>query len=146
MFRRRRKKNIENNTPESVDLDLTPIMSFMVTLIPIMLLSTVFVRVTLIETQLPQIVQQAIDKDRNKKDREVTYNLKLSTEGGYTITVKEGERVRNKVDIPKKSGQWDTDRLQLELVQLKKQRPDILRLELMPNPTVSYEDIVKTID
>ena len=53
------------------ELDLAPMLALMVTLIPIMLLSTVFVKVSLIETPLPQVVQNAIEEDLNKKNKEI---------------------------------------------------------------------------
>lgn len=146
MGRKKSSKLLEPKGEEGIDIDLTPVMSFMVTLIPIMLLSTVFVKVTLIETQLPQIVQQAVEADRNKKQREVTYEVELSHGKGFTVLMKEDGSVKYRKQLPRKGDEWDLNGLQSELVRLKEMRPDIFRLEIKPSSEVAYEEIVKVID
>jgi len=149
VFRRRRKKTFEagsTDSAESIELDMSPMLSFMVTLIPIMLLSTVFVRITLIETQLPQIVQKAIEEDRNKKDREVNYYLSMGSDKTYSLEISQDGKTLSKMKIASNKNDFNRSQLHDELVKLKKQRPDIFRLNLKPNSEVAYDDIVKTID
>ena len=69
MAKRRVKQDplTQEQDTSAYELDLSPMLALMVTLIPIMLLATVFVRVTVIESSLPQVVEKAIQEDRNKK-------------------------------------------------------------------------------
>ena len=52
---------------ESMELDLAPMLAMMVSLIPILLLSTVFVRLAMIDSPLPQVVAKAIEKQKKEQ-------------------------------------------------------------------------------
>ena len=75
----RRRRQIQNHMQAdgeaSFDLDLSPMLSLMVCLIPIMLLATVFLKVTIVESDIPQVVEKAIKEDRKKKDRDILIKL-----------------------------------------------------------------------
>lgn len=138
------KKN--DDLADNFELDLSPMLALMVCLIPIMLLSTVFVKVTVIETPLPQVVQKAIDEDRNKKDREVDVTVDMNDNKELALTVK----VDGKIEVQKKltavNGVWDFNQLNVDLVAVKQQHPKVFRLNLNPSEKVPYEDIVKLMD
>jgi biopolymer transport protein ExbD len=138
-------KNIANEGESSFELDLAPMLALMVTLIPIMLLSTEFVKVAVIETPLPQAVEQAIQDDNNKKKRTVNVSLKMSQKAGFSLVVRENGRT-NTVKIPKKSGNWDLERLYTELESVKQRHPNVFRVDLLPAEDVPYKDIVKAMD
>ena len=141
-----RSKKPDIPEAESFDLDLAPMLALMVTLIPIMLLSTVFVHVKVIETPLPQVVQKAIEKDQNKKDRSVTLYVDMSHNSGFSVRTIQNGKNRTLASIPKQSESWDFAKLHAELVKVKQQHPSVFQLNLMPQADVSYEDIVKVID
>lgn len=138
-------KNLTEKSESSFELDLAPMLALMVTLIPIMLLSTVFVRVAIIDTPLPQVVQQAIQKDMNKKDRKVNLTLKMTNSKQFRLVVREGARSRT-ISISKQKGEWNLPGLYSELVKVKVQHPEVFKIDLIPSSKVSYEDIVKVMD
>ena len=70
-----------DDSEATFELDLSPLLALMVTLIPIMLLATVFVRVTVVETEVPQLVKKAIEEDRKKKKRQVDVYLHMNKQG-----------------------------------------------------------------
>lgn len=128
------------------ELDLSPMLALMVSLIPIMLLSTVFVKVTVIETPLPQVVKQAIENDRKKKERNVEVSVKLAPDKKIFVLVSVDGKQTFKRQIVKDSQKWSLTELNTALVQVKKSHPKIFRLSLIPHESVSYEEIVKVID
>lgn len=143
MSRRRRIDREELDA--SFELDLAPMLALMVTLIPIMLLATQFVKVAVIETPLPQAVQQAIEEDSNNKDRQVTLTLNMTTDKGFEILVQQG-RATKKISVPKKDSQWDLETLQAKMVEIKQNYPKVFQLNLNPGSDIPYNDIVKVMD
>ncbi|MCC7403917.1 MAG: biopolymer transporter ExbD [Bdellovibrionales bacterium] len=138
-------KRITQDADASFDLDLTPMLALIVNLIPIMLLSTVFVRVMVIESPLPQVVQKALDEDRNKKDREVTISLDMKPTGFVLQVKRDGQLLKN-VDMPKQNSKWDLVKLHSEVARVKAENPTVFRMDLNPDREVAYDEIVKVID
>ena len=144
---KRRNITIEsvNQEDANFELDLAPMLALMVTLIPIMLLSTVFVRITLIETPLPQVVQNAIEQDRNKKEREINISLNMS-EQGFKFEVLVDGKPEKVSRIPKVNNAWNLKELYTVAHQAKMQHPGVFKLDLKPESNIKYDDIVKVMD
>lgn len=142
---KRRKINTGDELEASFELDLAPMLALMVTLIPIMLLSTVFVKVSVIDTPLPQVVQKAIHEDK-KKSNSVEFSLHMDDKSGFQIKVTKSGRTLNRVRIPKAGAQWDLNKLHGEAVKLKQQYPRKFRMDLLPTESVPYVEIVKVMD
>lgn len=141
------KKIINDKVEGSFELDLAPMLALMVCLIPIMLLATVFVRVTLIETPLPQVVQEAMQRDEADKDKKVLISLQMDNKRGFQLKVSRAGQTLSAKQIPLSSNrEWDLTALHKELVDLKKAYPDVFRLEISPGEEVAYDHIVKVID
>lgn len=143
---RRRRKQPELDSDSTFELDLAPMLALMVTLIPVMLLSTAFVKVKVIETALPQVVEKALKEDRNKKDRQISVDLSMSKRRGFYLKVLVDGRVRNKKRLSRQNGQWNLEGLHKELVRVKRKFPKTFRLNLTPAENVPYDDIVKVMD
>ena len=54
----RYKPQINHNS--EFELDLAPLLAVMVKLVPVLLVSSAFVQLMIVETELPQVVQQAL--------------------------------------------------------------------------------------
>ena len=135
----------ESNSDSSFELDLAPMLALMVTLIPIMLLSTVFVRIALLETPLPQVVEKAIEEDRKKKEREVNVVLDMS-ESGFRLMVTVDGRPQETFRLPKVKNEWDLNGFYRSAHKIKMGHPNVFRIDLKPQETVKYKDIVKVMD
>lgn len=143
-----RRKNllITNDEESTFELDLSPMLALMVTLIPVMLLATVFVRVTIIETKVPQVVQNAIEQDRKKKERDIQVKLLMQADKTFLIELLEDGRKKHSRSLKAVNGEWDLDNLHKELYSLKQQHTEIFRLDLFPDQEVKYDEIVKVMD
>lgn len=146
-MRKRRNITIETRSQEdaSFEVDMSPMLSLMVTLIPIMLLSTVFVRITLIETPLPQVVQKAIEEDRSKKEKEINFVLNMTVQGFKWEVLIDG-KVDKTTRVPKLNNQWDLKKLYALAHEIKMTHPQIFKIDLKPDSQIKYEDIVKVMD
>ena len=140
---RRRALTIPTAEVET-DLDLAPLLSIMVKLIPVLLLSSAFVHVSYIATDLPEKTQAQNVKpplDIPLADIEVQVDYK----NGFTILVQGN---KNEVQrIPTLSNrQLDYKKLNEILALIKEQHPQVFHLTLSPGAEISYQDVIKTMD
>jgi len=99
----------------------------------------------MVETDLPQVVKEAITKNEQKP----TGNLQLDIsdkQGLKLIFAEVGHQpqvfmIQNRTD-----GGFDLQTLHQKLVDVKTQHPEMFRLELNPANNISYRDIVKIMD
>jgi len=142
---RRRRRITTNDTEATFELDLAPMLALMVTLIPIMLLATSFVKVRVIGTVLPQAVQEAIQDDKQKLSKTITIDLQMNKED-FKIIVKEDEKEILQKVVPVPDGKWDYEALHSALYEVKKQHPDKYTINLYPSEGIPYAEVVHAID
>jgi biopolymer transport protein ExbD len=139
-----------------VSANMTPIMNLMIILIPLLLNSAEFVRLGIIELNLPPAAVGTDGQMLAGLPQEENIHLDLTitiTDRGFFISSslavlggqKEGEP-----SIPKINGEYDFDTLSLQLYEIKKKArnrfPDDDRIILMAEPEVDYQTIVSTMD
>ena len=97
----RSRKYIQNDTASesTFELDLAPMLALMVTLIPIMLLATSFVKMRVIETVLPQAVKEAIENDKKTLQKIVSIDMQIK-DNEFFITVKEDGKIKVEKLVP----------------------------------------------
>ena len=143
MGRRRFQHNINHNS--EFDLDLAPLLAVMVKLVPVLLVSSAFVQMMIIETDLPQVVQQALTRQA-KNPESARVLVELSREKGVRIVVTEkGNQQIEQVNLNDKK-EFDLPAVQSRFQQVKKQHPEIFKIELSPAADVTYNEIVKIMD
>lgn len=125
------------------DLDLAPLLSVMVKLVPVLLLSSAFVQVMVIETELPQAVQQALQD--NELQKSVVVKMKVDSSRNAVIEVSENNQTQQ-LRIPASEGRFNYTQIHDNLVQVKAKHPQIFRMEIEPDAQVSYSEIVKLMD
>src|SRR4051812_7203024 len=121
----------------SFELNLAPFLDIVVSVIPLLLLSVVFVEIKMIETPVPQVVQQAMDREDKDKNPDVTLNLRVSLEKGFTIEIND-HGTANSMTVPVKAGQFDFEGLHAKAAELKKRYPSVFRMGLAPEATVPF--------
>ncbi|MBL7669525.1 MAG: biopolymer transporter ExbD [Bdellovibrionaceae bacterium] len=137
-----KKLHIDHNS--EFELDLAPLLAVMVKLVPVLLVSSAFIQVMIVETELPQVVTQAIEKQR--QDPKKTISLEVSLVGGIKIVIDAaGKSSENLVPL-KKDGGFDFPALHNALLEVKKANPEIFQIDLIPENSVPYKDIVKIMD
>ena len=130
---------------ESMDLDMAPLLSFVVSLIPILLLTVVFVKVGIIETQLPQVVSEAVELERNNPNPEVSIMASVLVDKGIEIEITQNGQ-SEKITVPKINNEFDYEGFHKEMVKAKEQFPQIFRLELRPDSATPYANIIRIMD
>ncbi len=138
-------KKIKINHSGEFELDLAPLLAVMVKLVPVLLVSSAFMQLMVVETELPQVIQQAIADQEKKPDEVTTIALEANHQDGIRIIVT--EKGEQKVDlIPMKDDKFDFASLHLRLIEVKKLHPEVFKLEISPDGKVPYKEIVKIMD
>lgn len=142
MSRRRYKPEINHNS--EFELDLAPLLAVMVKLVPVLLVSSAFVQMMIIETELPQIVQQAVAREE-KKENPTVVNLTLDKSEGVRITTtKNGKESVKSVALQGKD--FNFAGVHQAIIEVKKENPEVFKIEFNPAANVSYKEIVKMMD
>jgi biopolymer transport protein ExbD len=123
------------------DLNLAPMLDVIVSIIPMLLLSVVFVQINIIESPLPQVVQNAIN---NEKEKDTSVSLLLSKTKPKFIVERGGQQ--REFPVPATPGVLNLGALHQQAVQIKTQHPEIFSLSLLPEPNLSLEEIVQVMD
>lgn len=133
-------------TDSTFDINLAPFLDIIVSVVPLLLLSVVFVEVKMIDTPVPQVVQQAIEKDSKDPDPEVTLNLRAANNHAYTIEVTPKGAKTNLIQIPAIDGKFDNSALRNKTIELKTRYPQVFKMGLAPEADIPYNDLVQTMD
>lgn len=137
------RKYRHRESDSTFELNLAPMLDIIVSIIPMLLLSVVFIRITVLETPVPQAVQKAIVQAENKN--EVQIQLSVSDSYGFKIQVMHKGRTQD-INVAKKGNELDLDGLHKEMITLKQQHPDVFKMELHPSEEVPLEKIVAVMD
>lgn len=125
------------------DLNLAPILDIIVSIVPLLLLSIAFVQVKMIDTTVPQVVAEAIQ--RATDNNETTVTVKVSKTSGFVLEVlKDGKMTPTAV--PNKGAAWDMDALQHAAFMIKEKNPGVFRVDLAPEADVNLNQLVVIMD
>jgi biopolymer transport protein ExbD len=140
---RRFKLNINHNS--EFELDLAPLLAVMVKLVPVLLVSSAFVQMMIVETELPQIVQEAI-KQQEKDPKAAQIAVEVDKTDGIKIVVTENGQQKVEVVSLDKDKKIDYTTLHAKFIEVKKAHPAIFKIDLNPASDVAYKDLVKIMD
>lgn len=135
----------KRSSDAAFDLNLAPFLDIIVSIIPLLLLSAVFVEIKMVESPIPQLVAEAIDNANKKNEKEISISLKVSRKNGYEFVVTDKGK-QNKTRVVLKNGQFDYDGLLEATRKIKVVYPDVFNLQIHPDKEVSFDEIIKTMD
>lgn len=141
---------------DEMQVNITPMMNLMVVLIPLLLSSAEFVRLGIIELNLPPaassekaLMEQEIPEEQLK---ELDLTVTVTDQGFFissSLAVLSGKEA-NKPSIPLKDGAYDFELLTSTLYQIKKKAganfADTDEIIIMAESDVTYQTIVQTMD
>lgn len=133
------------NHNSEFDLDLAPLLAVMVKLVPVLLVSSAFVQMMIIETELPQVVQEAIEKQENNT-KTTSISLSMDKKAGIRIIItKNGNEKVTQINLDQNKN-IDYEKVHMAIIEIKKLHPEIFKIEFNPSQDISYKDIVKMMD
>jgi biopolymer transport protein ExbD len=133
MNRRYRKKRIGKDTPE---LNITTFLNLMVVLIPFLLISAVFSRVTIMELSVPTSAGGSVLSNPNFSIEVIVRKTGLEIANGLSV----------EAAFPKKDDQYDIKMLSEMLTRLKARYPEKEDATVLVEPDIEYDYLIQIMD
>jgi biopolymer transport protein ExbD len=122
---------------EQADLDITTFLNLIVVLIPFLLVTAVFSRITIQELNLPSQAADGSKPDEPSVTIEVILRKsRMELTNGRHVTA----------SIPQRDGKYDIKKLSDRLLQLKRKYSQKDDATLLVEPEVEYEDVIHVMD
>jgi len=127
-YRRRQKE-------EAPELDMTTFLNLMVALLPFLLITAVFSRITIVELDMPSATGPA--------PTEPTFRVEVVVrEAG--IEIMDGAQVI--AAIPKVDGEYDLEKLSGYLTEIKREYPAKDDASVLLEPEIEYDHLIEVMD
>jgi len=133
MTRRLHKKRRREETP---GLDVTTFLNLMVVLIPFLLISAVFSRVTILELTVPTSAGGSALNMPNFAIEVIVRKAGLEIANGSSV----------EAAFPKKDDQYDMDMLSKMLMRLKARYPEKEDATVLMEPEIEYDYLIQIMD
>ena len=133
MTRRHHKRRGREETP---GLDVTTFLNLMVVLIPFLLISAVFSRVTIMELSVPASAGESALNKPNYTIEVIVRKAGLEIANGASV----------EAAIPKKDEQYDLDMLSKILKRLKERYPEKEDATVLMEPEIEYNYLIQIMD
>ena len=141
MFRRyRSKRNAEKPSDFDTDImhliNLTPMMDILTVLVVFLLITAVFISITIEELAVPTAAGAEAHSMPNFAIEVIVRRAGLEVSSGSTISDR----------IPKKDDQYDIGALTKTLLRLKAQYPEKRDASVLMEPDIKYDNLIKIMD
>jgi len=130
---RRHHYRAKDKTPP--ELDVTTFMNLMVVLVPFLLITAVFSRITILQLKLPEGAGGSTDKE--------VVNIEIIVRNKL-LQIGNGKGVI--ANIPKVDGKYDYKKLSEYLLKVKKNYPNKTDATILMEPNIEYNYLVETMD
>ena len=131
-----RRHHYKRRTKETYEIDVTTFLNLMVVLVPFLLITAVFSRLTIVELNLPSTAGGPSDVQEG-------FNLEVIVrEAGIELT--NGQAVI--ASIPNQDEAFDLDTLSDYVVELKQQYPDQEAASVLMEAQIPYDYLIQVMD
>jgi len=131
-----RRQRYRRRTREAPELDITTFMNLMVVLVPFLLISAVFSRVTIMELSVPTAAGGAAVGNPNFSIEVIVRKTGLELANGASVVAA----------IPNQDGHYDMDKLSEMLVRLKADYPQKTDATVLMEPDIEYDVLIQAMD
>ncbi len=135
-FSKRRKQESFDTDLMHV-LNLTPMMDILTVLVVFLLVTAVFMSITIMELSIPASGAAG----QTAAQRDVSIEVIVRASG---LQLSNGSAVL--ASLPKKDGAYDIEQLSALLVRLKEQYPDKQDATVLMEPSIAYDHLIQVMD
>jgi biopolymer transport protein ExbD len=128
-YRRRTRQQVS-------DLDMTTFLNLMVVLVPFLLITAVFSRITIVELNLPSARGSAAAEEPSFRIEVIVRELGLEISNGMSVIA----------SIPKVEGEYDLAMLSEMVIVLKRENPDSNKASVLLEPDIEYDYLIQVMD
>ena len=140
----RRQRLMNQGLSHEFELDLAPLLSVMVKLVPVLILSSAFVPIVVIQSELPAPVAAAVSDAKPNEMPQL--ELQVNPKEGLNLKLSLNGQILDQSKLKYPNNDKDFSKLQMELARLKEKAPQLFRMDLLPQGNVPYETVIKIID
>ncbi|MDH5633504.1 MAG: biopolymer transporter ExbD [Gammaproteobacteria bacterium] len=131
-----RKHHYRKSSKEPPELDITTFLNLMVVLVPFLLISAVFTRITVLDLDMPASAGGAASNKPKVTIEVIVRKNKLQLGNGRSIIA----------NIPNVGDNYDIPRLSQLLERLKNDYPDKEDATVLMEPNIEYQYLVQVMD
>ncbi len=132
----RRQHHYKRRTGETYEIDVTTFLNLMVVLVPFLLITAVFSRLTIVELNLPSNAGGPVDAADSFRLEVIVREPGIEISNGTAIIA----------TIPKKEEVYDLDTLSDMMVELKQTYPDLDEASVLMEPLIDYDYLIQVMD
>jgi biopolymer transport protein ExbD len=131
-----RKHHYRRRTRDVPEMDMTTFLNLMVVLVPFLLITAVFSRITIVELDLPTSAAVAASPEELMRVEVVVRHTGLEISNGREVIAM----------LPKLGGRYDLESLSGHLMELKDSYPEKEDATVLLEPTVEYDHLIQVMD
>jgi biopolymer transport protein ExbD len=131
-----RQHHYRRRASEPADLDMTTFLNLMVALIPFLLVTAVFSRITIVELSLPSAANAAVAEQPGFRVEVIVRKLGLELTNGTDVIAA----------LPMVEGEYDLDRLAQLVMSLKRDHPEAESASVLLEPDIAYDHLIRVMD
>jgi len=131
-----RRHHYKANKKDPPEMDITTFLNLMVVLVPFLLASAVFSRITILELNLPAAAAANADNKPQVAIEVIVRKSKIQIGNGKGIIA----------SIPNVDNKYDTEQLGRYLLKIKNNYPDKSDATILLEPDIEYDTMVLMMD
>lgn len=121
---------------EPTELDVTTFLNLMVVLVPFLLITAVFSRITVVELDMPTSSGAATQVEPNFRVEVIVRETGMEISNGKSVIAR----------ISKVEDEYDMSTLADYMMALKQEYPDVNQASVLLEPTIPYDYLIQVMD
>ncbi|MAG33253.1 MAG: biopolymer transporter ExbD [Deltaproteobacteria bacterium] len=131
-----RQHHYRRRTSNPAELDMTTFLNLMVVLVPFLLITAVFSRITIVELTLPSSAGGATAEEPSFRIEVIVRDAGLEISNARDVIAA----------IPKVEGEYDLSTLSEMVMALKRDHPDSNDASVLLEPDIEYDHLIQVMD
>ena len=131
-----RKHHYKRRRGNDYDIDVTTFLNLMVVLIPFLLITAVFSRLTIVELDLPSNSSGAVPHQESFRIEVIVREAGIEISNGTVVIA----------TVPKKDDDYDLETLSEMMVALKQEYPEIDTASVLMEAFIPYDYLIQVMD
>ncbi len=131
-----RRHHYKRRTKDAHELDVTTFLNLMVVLVPFLLITAVFSRLTIVELDLPSSSGGAAADLENFRVEVIVRDVGIEIGNGSTVIA----------SLPKDAGDYDLDALSDIMMELKREYPEQESASVLMEAHIPYDYLIRVMD
>jgi biopolymer transport protein ExbD len=131
-----RRHHYRRRSAQPSDLDMTTFLNLMVVLVPFLLITAVFSRITIVELTLPSAAGTAAAVEPGFRVEVIVRETGLEISNSRTVIAA----------LPMVDGEYDLPTLSEMVISLKRQHPDSTDASVLLEQDIEYDHLIQVMD